>query len=110
MSYLFLGGAIVFEVCGTLLLPTTENFTRLLPTVAMATCYLVAFYCLTYAVRTIPVAVTYAIWSGVGTSLIAIFGVIVYNQTLDWRSVLGLGLIVGGVALLSSHGGMEHAL
>ena len=104
VSYLYLSGAIVFEVIGTLLLPTTENFTRPLATGGMAVCYFVAFYCLTFAVKTIPLAVVYAIWSGVGVSLIAVFGAVVYDQTLEWPTILGLILVVIGVALINGQG------
>ena len=108
-SYLYLAGAIVFEVVGTLLLPTTENFTRLMPTAIMTLCYLIAFYCLTFAVKTIPLAVVYAIWSGVGVSLIALFGAVVYQQSLEWTTILGLILIVVGVALVNGHGELSSS-
>ena len=71
MSYMFLAGAILFEVIGTLLLPVTQNFTRAIPTMIMITCYAVAFYCLTFAIRDIPIAIVYAIWSGIGVFLIS---------------------------------------
>ena len=72
-SYLFLSGAIVCEVIGTLLLPITQNFTRILPTITMIGCYAFAFYCLTFAIRAIPIVIVYAIWSGVGVILVNLF-------------------------------------
>ncbi len=101
VSYYFLVVAILFEVCGTLLLPVTQNFTRLWPTLGLAVCYLTAFYCLTFAVRDIPIAIVYAIWSGIGVMLIALFSAFVYKQFLEWPAVLGLGFIVAGVALVN---------
>jgi small multidrug resistance pump len=101
IQYYYLAGAIVLEVCGTLLLPVTQNFTRPLETVGMAICYLGAFYCLTFAVKVIPVAIVYAIWSGVGVFLIAIFSAFVYRQMLEWPAILGLCLIVAGVGLVN---------
>jgi len=105
-SYFYLAAAIVLEVGGTLLLPVTENFTRLIPTCVMVTCYVAAFYGLTFAVKTIPLAVVYGVWSGVGVSLIALFGVVVYQQPLEWNTILGLMLIVMGVALVNTQGEM----
>jgi small multidrug resistance pump len=101
VSYYFLAGAIVFEVCGTLLLPVTQNFTRVLPTIGLAVCYLTAFYCLSFAIREIPIAIVYAIWSGIGVLLIALFSAFVYKQLLDWQAIVGLAMIVGGVALVN---------
>ncbi len=96
-SYFYLTGAIVFEVCGTLLLPVTQNFTRLWPTLGMAACYLAAFYCLTFAIRDIPIAIVYAMWSGIGVTLIAVLGALVYKHVLEWQVIVGLAMIVGGV-------------
>lgn len=100
-SYLFLAGAIIFEVCGTLLLPITQNFSRIFPTCGMAACYLIAFYCLTFAIRDIPIAVVYGIWSGLGVMLIAIFSALFYKQILELSSIIGLALIVAGVILIN---------
>ena len=108
-SYFFLGGAIVCEVIGTLLLPATQNFTRIVPTVTMILCYAIAFYCLTFAIREIPIAIVYAIWSGIGVFLIAVFSAFFYKQLLQWQAIVGLALIVSGVVLVnlfsSSHSG-----
>lgn len=101
ISYLFLGGAIVCEVMGTLLLPATQNFTRIAPTITMICCYAIAFYCLTFAIRDIPIAIVYAIWSGIGVFLIAIFSAFVYKQLLQWQAIVGLVLIVAGVILVN---------
>jgi small multidrug resistance pump len=104
-----LGGAIVCEVIGTLLLPATQNFTRIVPTVTMILCYAIAFYCLTFAIREIPIAIVYAIWSGIGVFLIAVFSAFFYKQLLQWQAIVGLALIVSGVVLVnlfsSSHSG-----
>jgi multidrug transporter EmrE-like cation transporter len=100
-SYLFLGGAIVCEVIGTLLLPATQNFTRIVPTITMICCYAIAFYCLTFAIREIPIAIVYAIWSGIGVFLIALFSALFYKQFLQWQALVGLVLIVAGVVLVN---------
>ena len=101
-TYLFLFGAIFCEVAGTMLLPVTQNFTKLTPTSILAVCYLIAFYLLTFVVNKLPIAIVYATWSGLGVFTIAILGYIFFKQNLSWQAVLGLFLIVVGVILVNS--------
>ena len=100
-NYIFLVGAIFFEVTGTLLLPASQNFTKFLPTATLTVCYLLAFYLLTFAIKTIPISIVYATWSGLGVFTIALFGYFFYNQILNWQTVLGLFFIVAGVVLVN---------
>jgi multidrug transporter EmrE-like cation transporter len=100
-TYLLLIGAIFFEVAGTMLLPITQNFTKLIPTTALSIFYLSAFYLLTFVVNKLPISIVYATWSGLGIFTIAILGYIFYKQTLTWQAILGLFLIVLGVALVN---------
>ena len=101
-TYLFLAGAVFFEVAGTMLLPVTQNFTKLIPTAALAFFYLCAFYLLTFVADKIPIAIMYATWSGLGIFTIAIIGYVFFKQSLAWQADLGLFLIVIGVILVSS--------
>ena len=101
-TYLFLVGAIFFEVAGTMLLPVTQNFTKLVPTSILTICYLSAFYLLTFVVNKLPIAIVYATWSGLGVFTIAILGYIFFKQNLSWQAILGLFLIVIGVILVNS--------
>jgi len=101
-TYLFLFGAIFCEVAGTMLLPVTQNFTKLTPTSILAVCYLAAFYLLTFVVNKLPIAIVYATWSGLGVFTIAILGYIFFKQNLSWQAVFGLFLIVIGVVLVNS--------
>ena len=101
-AYIFMFIAIFFEVTGTLLLPSTQNFTKIIPTAIAATCYLTALYCLTNVLHKIPIAIVYATWSGLGIFTIAIFGYFFFKQSLSWQSVLGLFLIVAGVILVNT--------
>ena len=105
MAYLYLAGAIVFEVTGTMLLPVSQNFTRLLPSVGLTAAYMLSFYFLTFAIREIPIAIVYASWAGLGVFLVALLSLMLYDQTLQWQAILGLVLIVGGVALVNSYSG-----
>ncbi len=101
-AYIFMLIAIFCEVAGTLLLPSTQNFTKPIPTLIAATCYLSALYCLTHVLHKIPIAIVYATWSGLGIFTIAIFGYIFFKQTLAWQAILGLFLIVAGVVLVNT--------
>ena len=101
-AYIFMFVAIFCEVAGTMLLPSTQNFTKLIPTSIAATCYLSALYCLTHVIHKIPIAIVYATWSGLGIFTIAILGYILFKQTLSWQAILGLFLIVAGVVLVNS--------
>ena len=101
-TYIFLFGSIFCEVAGTMLLPVSQNFTKLIPTVALAVFYLTAFYLLTFVVHKLPIAIVYATWSGLGIFTIAILGYIFFKQTLTWQAILGLFLIIIGVILVNS--------
>jgi small multidrug resistance pump len=104
-TYAFLVGAILCEVSGTMLLPVSKNFTKPLPTIALAIFYLSAFYLLTFVVDKLPIAIVYATWSGLGIFTIAILGYIFFKQSLSWQSLLGLFLIVTGVTLVNIYSG-----
>ena len=100
-TYIHLIGAIFFEVAGTMLLPISQNFTKLIPTVLLSIFYLSAFYLLTFVVTKLPIAIVYASWSGLGIFSIAILGYIFFNQTLSYQAILGLFLIILGVTLVN---------
>ena len=104
-TYIFLIAAIFCEVAGTMLLPISQNFTKLIPTVALSVFYLLAFYLLTFVVNKLPIAIVYATWSGLGIFTIAILGYVFFKQTLAWQAILGLFLIVIGVILVNSFAG-----
>ncbi|THF64999.1 QacE family quaternary ammonium compound efflux SMR transporter [Pseudothauera nasutitermitis] len=100
-AYAVLGVAIVLEIIGTTFLQKSEQFTRLMPTLVMAVCYLGAFYFLSLALRVIPVGLAYAIWSGLGIVLISLVGYVVFRQSLDLPAIIGLGLIIAGVVVIN---------
>ena len=99
--WLYLGVAIVSEVIATSALKAAEGFTRPLPSLVVVIGYGIAFYCLSVVLRTLPLGITYAIWSGVGVALVALSGWLLYGQALDLAAVLGLTLIVAGVIVLN---------
>lgn len=100
MSYLYLTFAIIAEVIATSSLRATEEFTKPLPTLIMVAGYGVAFYFMTLALRSLPLGITYAVWSGLGIVLISIIGIIFYNEKLDLAATLGMGLIILGVIVI----------
>ena len=102
-TYFFLIGAIFCEVVGTMLLPITQNFTKVFPTVILTIFYITAFYLLTFVVNKLPIAIVYATWSGLGIFTIAILGYVFFKQSLSWQAILGLFLIVIGVILVNSY-------
>ena len=100
MQWLFLGIAIISEVIATSALKAAEGFTRPLPSIVVVIGYGISFYLLSLTLRTIPIGITYAIWSGVGLALISIVGWVVYQQKLDAAALIGIGLIVSGVLVI----------
>ena len=101
-TYLILTVAIFCEVGGTMLLPVSQNFTKIVPTASLAVLYLSSFYLITFVVDKIPIAIVYATWSGLGVFTVALLGYVFFKQTLSWQAILGLFLIVIGVVLVNS--------
>ena len=101
-TYAILLVAIFCEVAGTMLLPVSNNFTKIIPTVCLALFYLTSFYLMTFVMDKIPIAIVYATWSGLGVFTIAILGYFFFKQTLAWQAIAGLFLIVVGVILVNS--------
>ena len=101
MHWLYLAIAIVAEVIGTSALKASDGFTKLYPSLIVIVGYGVSFYCLSLTLRTIPIGIAYAIWSGVGIVLISLIGWLAFNQNLDLPALLGISLIAAGVAVLN---------
>lgn len=101
MTYLYLIVAVVFEVIGTSALQASEQFTKPKPLILTAIGYGAAFYFLSMVLRTMPVGIAYAIWSGLGVILITLVGLVWFGQRLDMPAIIGLTLIVAGVATIN---------
>ncbi|SEB59342.1 DMT family transporter [Terriglobus roseus] len=99
-SLLALTTAILAETSATTALKASHGFTRVWPTVTVVLGYAIAFYCMTIALRTLPVGVVYAIWSGVGIVLISLLGWFVYREHLDAPAIAGIALICTGVFVI----------
>jgi len=107
MSYIYLIGAIIFEVFGTILLPVSKNFTKPLISIILIVSYMISFYLLTFALKEIPIAIAYSTWAGAGIFLITLLSYIFYNQSLQWQSLVGLFLIAVGVSIVNTFKNQE---
>jgi small multidrug resistance pump len=104
-AFLLLAFAILSEVGATLALRVSDGFSRPIPSVIVVVGYGISFWLLALALKDIPVSLTYAIWSGVGTALIAVAGVLAFGETMNLMKLASLMVIVLGVAGLSAAGG-----
>ncbi|MEG9303937.1 MULTISPECIES: DMT family transporter [Psychrobacter] len=101
IAYGYLAIAIICEVVGTTFLVKSEQFTRLVPTLIMGVLYVISFYLLTQAIKTIPLGIAYALWGGLGIVLTSLVGVFFFKQSLDTAAVVGIAMIVGGVVVMN---------
>ena len=97
--------AIAFEVLGTMLLPASQNFSKLLPTTILLISYGSSFYLLALLSQKLPLAIIYASWAGLGVFSVALLSAIFYKQTLNWQTISGLFLIVIGVTVVNIYRG-----
>ncbi len=108
MHYFALIVAVIFETIGTAALEASAQFSKPLPVVVMLVAYVASFYFMALALKVMPVGVVYAIWSGLGMVLIAGAGVVLFNQRLDMPAILGLVLILAGVAVINLFSDTTH--
>ena len=99
--YALLVVAIAFEVLGTMLLPASENFTKPWPSLVLVASYAVSFYLLADLSQRLPLSIVYASWSGMGVFSVALLSYFFYAQKLNWQTIVGLVLIVVGVAVVN---------
>lgn len=100
-AYVLLAIAIVAEVVATSALRASDGFTRLIPAIVVVVGYGISFYLLSLTLRSIPVGIVYAVWSGAGIVLITLVAALLFKQIPDLPAVLGMGLIVAGVVVLN---------
>ncbi len=100
MAYLYLAVAILSEVIATSALKASAEFSKLIPSVIVVIGYGLAFYFMTLTLRTIPLGVTYAVWSGLGIVLLAVIGFYLYKETPDIPAIIGMSLIIAGVVVI----------
>lgn len=100
MIYVILMITIVAEVIATLSLKSSAGFTKFWPSLVVVVGYGISFYLLSIILKTLPVGITYAIWSGVGIVLTALFAAVIFKQIPDVPSMIGMGLIISGVVVI----------
>lgn len=105
MHWVYLALAIVFEVAGTICVKLSAGFTRLVPSLLMWLFYGICFGFMTLALKKVDVSLAYAIWSGVGTALIATVGVLYFREPVTILKVVGMVAIIAGVIALNMSGG-----
>lgn len=106
-NWVFLGVAIAAEVIATSALKSSEGFSRLAPSLLVVVGYGAAFYFLALTLRTIPVGIAYAVWSGLGIILVTLIGWVMFDQKLNFPALAGMGLIIAGVVVMNI--GSAHA-
>lgn len=100
-AYIYLAIAILAETGATLLLPITKEFSKPVPSILVIAGYGLAFYFMTLSLRSIPIGITYAIWSGIGMVMITAFAYVFYQQKQDLPAMIGIGLIIAGVLVIN---------
>jgi len=106
-GYLFLAISIVCEVFATTMLKLSEGFTVIGPSIAVVFGYGISFYSLSLCLKTLPLSLAYAIWSGVGTALTVILGIVIWGDIFNLYTALGISFIIGGVILLNQGDGHQ---
>ena len=99
--YLFLLAAIAFEVLGTMLLPASKNFTKLLPSAKFNFLFPIFFLLFIFTVGKLPLSLVYSTWAGLGVFTVTLLSYFVYHQKISWQMVIGLFLIVTGVVIVN---------
>ena len=104
MTWIYLALAILLEVAGTTCMKLSDGFTKMVPSILLFVFYTLSFGMLTLALKRIDVSIAYAVWSGVGTALIATVGVLWFREPMTALKLISLGLIIIGVVGLNLGG------
>ncbi|GCD83990.1 multidrug resistance protein EbrB [Parageobacillus thermoglucosidasius] len=108
-GYIALGISIISEVFGTTMLKLSEGFTNIFPSIGVIVGYGLSFYFLSLCLKTVPLSLAYALWSGIGTALTTLIGVLLWRDPFNIITLVGLILIIAGVALLNASKSLENA-
>lgn len=107
MSWVLLIGAILLEVFGTTCMKLSEGFTKLIPASCMFVCYLLSLALLSLTLKKIEVGIAYAVWSGIGTALIATIGIVFFREGLTLMKIAGILFVITGAVMLNLAGGVH---
>ena len=100
MDFLYLTISIVAGVTGTLALEATAQLVQLLPGLVVVAGFCIAFYCLTLVLETLPIGITYVVWSGLGIVLVTVIGMLLYGEVPDLTAMIGMGLNILGMVII----------
>ena len=100
-SYLLLIVAMLLEVLGTILLPISKNFTKIIPSTIILISYSSSIFILSVISQKLPLSLIYASWAGMGIFLVSIFSIYFYKQSINWQTILGLFFIILGVSIVN---------
>jgi len=101
MVYILLISSIVAEVFGTTFMKLSEGFTKHRYTIGMIIGYILAFYLVSLVMLEMSLGVTYAIWSGAGTVLTAIIGVLLFSEKINKMGMIGIAMLCAGLILIN---------
>lgn len=101
MTYILLVGSIIFEVIGTTFMKLSEGFTRHIYTIGMVIGYIAAFYLVSLVMLEMSLGVTYAIWSGAGTVLTALIGMVLFGEKINKMGMAGIAMLCAGLVLIN---------
>jgi small multidrug resistance pump len=99
-AWLLLSGAIITELVATTALKYSDGMTRLVPGIIVGLGYATTFWCLSRAIKDLPLGVAYAVWAGVGVAAMRLIGAVLWKEPLDWVSGLGTLMIIFGVIMV----------
>lgn len=105
--YITLFAAVALEVLGTMLLPVTKSFTKVLPSIIVILSYGISIYFLAILSQKLSLAIIYASWAGLGVFSVTFLSYIFFKQTLNWQTIIGLFLIVVGVIIVNLYKGQS---
>lgn len=108
MGYFFLALAIIFEVIGSSFIKASNGFTKWIPSTIVVITYIIAFYCLSLSLKTLPLSIAYAIWAGVGIVLTVLVSVFIFKQPIDLPAIVGIIFIITGVLIINYFSRVAH--
>lgn len=108
MGYFFLALAIIFEVIGSSFIKASNGFTKWIPSTIVIITYIIAFYCLSLSLKTLPLSIAYAIWAGVGIVLTVLVSVFIFKQPIDLPAIVGIIFIITGVLIINYFSRVAH--
>jgi multidrug resistance protein EbrB len=109
-GYISLGISIISEIFGATMLKLSDGFANIFPSIGVIVGYGLSFYCLSLCLKTVPLSLAYAIWSGIGTTLTTLIGILLWRDPFSIITLVGLVLIIGGVVLLNASKSPEKVI